>query len=1223
MKRILITLLCMTLVFCGFALFGCDNTEDFSDDGMKLAVGEIYEYAPFEDLSEDEYRLETVTGKDKVRLLGNEIIGVAEGKAVVKAVAGERTEEKVFSVTRADYTLTLNSVRTYVGIDSVLNAAYSQQGKTGDFTYEIISGDSVKLTGNRYFAQKIGMSEILCRDKSNNRVAFCEITVAAHSVDIKLSADVIPVGGRILANPVFSDNVERDLTFKVVSGEDVIEINDYEIIGKKIGEAVVSAFISNEEYRFVLSVTDWNIVSDDIVFYEGGSVVPDIKSEPKGARADYEFEIEGDSVTFDGAVIFGIKPGDAVLVCRDKISGKTARIKITVLKREPIISVKDITVPEGESRLINPIIENLEPDMNVVYTVKTGNSYVMIENGRVYGLKPGVATVECKIEGFDNSAVTFGVTVEKVGYKLTVSAIRMEPSESIRPEPVLLPSKQDAEFTYRILSGADYIEIDDGIIKGVTDGVAVVRCEVKGLSVYYDFAVTVRTIVLDVPEGYVEIADGIYASVAAGRYKNAQTLDFFTNLKRAKIYYTTDCAPVSDDLKNAKIWRTGQTLVQRTGSLDDYKLMQQVDGALDWAGPNKNFSANYVNRIQNANSYPLINLGYVYNVALVDEYGTVIRRTIQSYIIFDTEDFDDIPIISLSMPENSWFDGIPNGRGTSVYNNVYLPDGWNNPADNAARANLEFFDVDGGFSVNTQIKVGGGWSRGRPQRTLHLNFNKDENGNKQQEVHFEIFGDRNCAGAKTKTLNDFTRFRLWNGGSSYESSIRFNDALFQLLAEDLNVGTAAVRPAIVYLNGEFWGMYYMREHYSDAYFKENYKVKKSNVQYFDYTGNTYNVSDGDPEKANAFIAEMNAFLNNPSKNFADDAVFDEFFGKYVDEASLIDLMIVQAYSGNWDFVGNGNNHRCWRVCEPEEGNIYTDGKLRFVLHDLDMGMLGGTLDGIYVNLLSYSNGYTFRKYTLLNRALANEGFRERLYKRAEELMKTTFSYEKASSVLSKLVTSVRPLINYNVIRWAQEQSVSAWEGQINYAYDWLSRRPYLFLDALKKSMAIYDKDENAETEGPYIVYGEREFRVNQFWQGNGSLVGTGRKEIRNLSVRDFELSYTMINNGIRDMGAQFHVKFIYGSGGNDNYVTRFMRNGLEPVVFTDVKGMASSEACYVAGLYEGVHNVKMIKQGASLTVYVDGMWLYEVAIPNRELIGLDIYQHNANMIYRNFVIKEI
>ena len=55
-------------------------------------------------------------------------------------------------------------------------------------------------------------------------------------------------------------------------------------------------------------------------------------------------------------------------------------------------------------------------------------------------------------------------------------------------------------------------------------------------------------------------------------------------------------------------------------------------------------------------------------------------------------------------------------------------------------------------------------------------------------------------------------------------------------------------------------MYYIREHYADVYFKTNYNVKKDDVQYFDYVGGTYNVSDGDEVAANEFLDWRTRFL---------------------------------------------------------------------------------------------------------------------------------------------------------------------------------------------------------------------------------------------------------------------------------------------------------------------------------------------------------------------------
>ena len=208
------------------------------------------------------------------------------------------------------------------------------------------------------------------------------------------------------------------------------------------------------------------------------------------------------------------------------------------------------------------------------------------------------------------------------------------------------------------------------------------------------------------------------------------------------------------------------------------------------------------------------------------------------------------------------------------------------------------------------------------------------------------------------------------------------------------------------------------------------------------------------------------------------------------------------------------------------------------------------------------------------------------------------------------------------MRWFQNQSTEQWDGAISYGRSWLSRRNDIFLPLIKTTLAICDdKSDNVPVSGGNIVYGERVFAVNQFWQGNGSLDGTGRKDILNLNLGDFEVSYRYQVNGIRNGSGQFHVKFLYDG---NNYVTRILRGTTNSVVFTDVKGMSNS-ADYAgnSGLYEGVHKMRFVKRGTTLSVYVDEAFAYSIAVPNKNIVGISVYQHNANVIYRDFVVKRL
>lgn len=1098
-----------------------------------------------------------------------------------------------------------------------------------DGVTSVVGGDDKAVMINSAEAWVFGSGDFTLEARSGSGALQTAVFTASAAKGQIASQDIVfYIGESMIPSAIKLPSGDKtDCDFTVLSGDGItadgnmitaVKEGESELLVRdKTGSRAVKVKVTTLKHFLGMSLGITEIVVGST------KTLDPVFSDGKNRQVEFAAESGADVISISGNSVTAVKEGVAVLKAHTE--GEDYRFAIssvTAQNQKPTVTVDDMRIAVSESAVLKPVTNNAGENPRFEYTVLSGENIIKIENGILTALKTGSARVRCNLFGTE-ACDEFSVEVHSGNYKVAVDNVTVTAGRTVIPEPVLLPEREGTVFTYEIISGGDFAEVQNNALLGIKTGQAVVRCHAVGLSVFADFSLLVKSAVSPVPDGYVRISDYLYASVAPGCYKTEREVDIFTPLTGAAVYYTTDSSPVKPDLSNAAVWTAPKMLKAGKGHISDYKLTQQVDAALTWAGGGKDYSAAYVDNVQNGGKYPLVSLASVFNFAVVYD-GKIVDKNVSSYIITGHDDFADVPVISLSAPEEMWFDGIPGGRGTSVYNNVYVP-GSNMATDYAGRANLEFFEPDGsGFSVNTQVKVGGGWSRGRPQRTLHLNFNKDENGKKQTPVNFEIFGDRTKRGDDSEILDVFTRFRLWNGGSRYDSAMRFNDAFLQLVAEDLNVATAGVRPVIVYLNGEFWGFYYLREHYADVYFQYNYDVDKDDVQYFDYVGGNYVVSDGDEQEAGAFIDEMNAFLSNPEKNFGDDAVFNEFFSKYVDEESMTDYIIMQTWCGNWDGIGNRNNHRLWRVRTEEAGNQYTDGKLRFVLHDLDMGMLGDdTLNGQYKNLLSLNSPFSVAFYNIFNRALSNEGYRFRLYSRAEQLMKGALGFENTSAVLDKLAASVRNLIDYNVARWLQAQNRSQWENALNYGYNWLRRRNDIYLSAIRETLAIYE-DEYVPLTGEGIVFGEKEIRINQYYAGNGSIAGGGRFELRNLSLDNFEITYTLVNNGLKDGGGQFHAKFIYGSAGNNNYVTRILKNGRESVIFTDVKSSGKTyEYRGALNLYEGVHKLKYVKKGTVLSVYIDDVKAYDAVVPADALIGIDLYQHTANAVYKNFIVRKL
>ena len=61
----------------------------------------------------------------------------------------------------------------------------------------------------------------------------------------------------------------------------------------------------------------------------------------------------------------------------------------------------------------------------------------------------------------------------------------------------------------------------------------------------------------------------------------------------------------------------------------------------------------------------------------------------------------------------------------------------------------------------------------------------------------------------------------------------FRDVLVQGLVSHLNIDTMAYRPSVLFLNGEFWGIYNIREFYDKNYLQAHYGADKNKVVMLD------------------------------------------------------------------------------------------------------------------------------------------------------------------------------------------------------------------------------------------------------------------------------------------------------------------------------------------------------------------------------------------------------
>lgn len=540
-----------------------------------------------------------------------------------------------------------------------------------------------------------------------------------------------------------------------------------------------------------------------------------------------------------------------------------------------------------------------------------------------------------------------------------------------------------------------------------------------------------------IPDGYYEIEKGLYVSHLPGIYDKSFDLDFYIPNSNYKLYYTKNGnAPqiklLDEYTRSIKIKKYG------TNSLSTYPMTTSVDGILAGYGSDKCTSAAYNTNIQQNENYYLLPKQTILTITLYDteKDEPVFTRTL-SYII-DEEGKIDIPVVSLTMPYDDWF-----GEDNGFYNKI--------KDDIKKRAHLEYIDPEYNeyFYRNTQAKLGGNWTVGYPQRTINLNFNKDENGKKNKAVNAHIFKEKKKRGGDgEERLDKFTRMRLHNGGNCFEESVGFTDALLQAMMEDdSNVSTTGYRPCITYFNGEYWGIYALREHYKNHYFADHYDVDKDDVLFYELKGNLIN-SDGDETLGKQCIDELNEYLK---KDFTNNAVYQKFIDEYIDVDSFIDVVVANAYGANWDFLGNANNLKMWRTYNKDSSNPYADGKWRFVMHDSDFVFREDT------NFLDKGHVNSYSKFNMMNKLLSNALFRERFYERAEYLTDDCLNYENGKEILDDMVEEIMYFKLDAARRWGQgvDYIENRWLNEVKHVKNMMRARDNHFLSSLKQTLNQY------------------------------------------------------------------------------------------------------------------------------------------------------------------------
>ena len=416
----------------------------------------------------------------------------------------------------------------------------------------------------------------------------------------------------------------------------------------------------------------------------------------------------------------------------------------------------------------------------------------------------------------------------------------------------------------------------------------------------------------------------------------------------------------------------------------------------------------------------------VIRAAVFDENDSCVSETVtNSYFIRSLGcNTHGLPALSIVADSLSLFD---------YETGIFIPGSHYDPADSTHTgnycqrgrewerlANMEFYDTDNnGINQVCGLRTHGGASRWYQQKGLRL-YAREDYGKKK--FNYRFFESTPVEKFKHLNLHPF-RCSNWlqTGGQEY---------LSQTVAATLDIDAMAVRQTVVFINGEYWGIYTLEESPDEHYVEEHYGFDDEQVNVLKYWGV---VQNGDGTDWWNFYTWINtADLSQP----------DQAAHAYsrIDAPSFIDYLLLQIYAANLDWPQN--NVLQW------QGE--TGGKYRWLFYDGD-----GCFTRPYYNACENATNQ-HGSSRVINHFFESKLFIDSLYRRYVELLNSSFSVPHLLSVWDTYRQTVEDEITHQSERFGFPENTERWNKDMSKTEDFFRSRNAYFQQEILQYITFQD-----------------------------------------------------------------------------------------------------------------------------------------------------------------------
>ena len=348
---------------------------------------------------------------------------------------------------------------------------------------------------------------------------------------------------------------------------------------------------------------------------------------------------------------------------------------------------------------------------------------------------------------------------------------------------------------------------------------------------------------------------------------------------------------------------------------------------------------------------------------------------------------------------------------------------------------------------NMGIRIKGASTRNTPQKSFNL-YARSEYG--ASKINYPII--ENNYDIEGNLIDKYDSVCL----RSVSDDARLRDGFAQkLVYERDKITNQDMESCVVFLNGEYWGLYEMTEKFSDYFIESNYGIQKENV------GMIKNgvLEEGD----DSLLEEYNDFMYGYSvRNMTYEENYKDVCN-YIDIDSFIEHYAAGLYLGTYDWPNY--NYGVWKnTGDPIEGNPYSDGKWRFISFDYDYTMgstyadFGGVEGYAYDSFMHMDNSRKNAPTNLFIKLLKNNEFRNKFINVYCDYANEVLTPEKGDAMADYYLQNYTDRLSNSMVRWWGFYGGSK-ESNLSYNRQQYTEKKIPFIKQFFKERASYTLED--------------------------------------------------------------------------------------------------------------------------------------------------------------------